>query len=88
MNTERNKSGFSYWTVISIILISSCQSGHNKKSINQVDTIAFVDSNVNTEAIQEPDTTKPDTLTVQDRRLEGGDIHSHIKLDFAKLRLK
>jgi hypothetical protein len=65
---------FSHVIGLSILLILiSCQSNQKSKPANQIDT--------NVTPISE--LTQNDTLTVQDRRIEGGKFHSHIKLDFA-----
>ncbi len=65
-----------------ILILSSCQSNKNSKSNKQIDTTDSIE-NVKTGFVQESEFVEIDTLTVQDRKLEGGKFHSHIKLDFA-----
>jgi len=75
-----------YLIGLSIVLIlGSCQSNRKSKTIKQIDTN---DSIVKTEIAKEPVQTLIDTLTVQDRQLEGGNYHSHIALDFAKTTIQ
>ena len=80
MRKKQNMTKFSYLIGLCIILIiCSCQSNSKSKSINQIDSV------FKTKVSEQ---TKIDTLTVQDRRLEGGNFHSHIKLEFAKATIK
>ncbi|WP_321322525.1 hypothetical protein [Labilibaculum sp.] len=84
MIKKQNMTRLSSLIGLSIILIlSSCQSNKKSKTDYQIDTkdsIAKIESH---ELVQESEITEIDTLTVQDRKLEGGNFHSHIKLDFA-----
>lgn len=71
-----------------IMILNSCQSDQKSKTGNQIDTNDSIDDSTKTELATESEQTLIDTLTVQDRRLEGGNFHSHIKLDFAKTKLR
>ncbi len=71
-----------------ILILSSCQSNKKSKTDNQIDTKDNIAKIESPEIVQESEITETDTLTVQDRKLEGDNFHSHIKLDFAKSTIR
>ncbi|MDQ1772778.1 hypothetical protein GQR60_18175 [Labilibaculum sp. A4] len=80
---------FPFLIGLSIILIfNSCQSNQNKSEENKLNVKDSIDNDVKTVYEQEVEITEIDTLTVQDRKLEGGNFHSHIKLDFALAKVQ
>lgn len=83
MRKKQKMSKLSYLIGLSIgLFIYSCQSNQKNETLNQIDSVS------KTELAEISEQTQIDTLTVQDRRLEGGNFHSHIKLDFAKTTIK
>ncbi len=84
MIEKQNLIKLSYLIGLSIILIlNSCQSNSKSQTDNQNDIKDSIMNTKSPELVQASEITDIDTLTVQDRKLEGGNFHSHIKLDFA-----
>lgn len=80
---------FSYLIGLSIVLIfSSCQSNQKDKTESKIFSNDSTANNAKSEVKNETEEIQSDTLTLQDRRIAGGEFHSHIKLDFAKTMIK